>query len=246
MAALQLETRIVEWLRERVREAGAQGVAVGLSGGIDSAVVAALARRALGDAVLGALLPCHSLPQDEEHARLVAERFGIATQRVDLGAVYDALLAALPPARRPLAVANLKPRLRMATLYYLATERGYLVAGTGNKSELLAGYFTKHGDGGVDLLPIGGLYKTQVRTLARGLGVPAAIVDKPPSAGLWEGQTDEEELGISYAELDRTLAALAAGEREDLDPAAVARVERLQRNSAHKRAMPPVFTPIEV
>ena len=124
----------------------------------------------------------------------------------------------------------------MSALYALAQTHGYLVAGTGNRSELEVGYFTKYGDGGVDLEPLGELYKAQVRQLARELGIPQPIIDRPPSAGLWEGQTDEEEMGITYDALDTTLAAIESGKTEHLDPALLARVQQMIANSAHKRS----------
>jgi NAD+ synthase len=151
----------------------------------------------------------------------------------------SALLGALPDTS-DLARANIKPRLRMTTLYALAQTHGYLVAGTGNKSEIAVGYFTKYGDGGVDIEPLGELYKTQVRLLAAKLGIPQTIIDRPPTAGLWEGQTDEGEMGITYEALDTTLAAIEAGDTGHLDPAQVARVQQMLASSAHKRSMPPV------
>ena len=209
-------------MRERVTAAGAQGLVVGLSGGVDSAVIARLSQLAAPNAVVGALMPCHSDPQDERDATLLATHFSIPTVRVDLAPTYDAMTAAAksamqslpstihkehphddPRARVPLA--NIKPRLRMATLYFIANSLNYLVAGTGNRSELSIGYFTKYGDGGVDILPLAGLVKSEVWALARDLGVPKPIVDRTPTAGLWLGQTDEAEMGFSYAELERYL-----------------------------------------
>jgi NAD+ synthase len=236
---MNLVDRISSWLKEYAAGAGLAGYVVGLSGGIDSACTAALCQRAVGTQVLGVLMPCHSGPEDAEMARLVAETFGLQTVAVDLGPAYDALLAALPPEVSDMARANLKPRLRMSTLYALAQTHGYLVAGTGNKSELLVGYFTKYGDGGVDVEPLGDLYKWQVRALARELGVPQPIIDRPPSAGLWAGQTDEGEMGITYDELDAALAAIETGQTAALDPALLARVEGMMGDSAHKRATPP-------
>ena len=232
--------RAAYWIREQVEQAGAKGVVVGLSGGVDSACVAGLAKRAVGDNALGLLMPCHSQPVDEEHGRLVAETFGLETVRVDLAPTHDRFLAALPDGDR-MARANLKPRLRMATLYYFANARGYLVAGTGNKAELMVGYFTKFGDGGCDILPLGGLLKREVRALARELGVPGVVIAKPPTAGLWPGQTDEGEMGLSYDQLDDTLAAIAAGDTSDCDPAVLAEVQRMVVASAHKRAPAPIF-----
>jgi NAD+ synthase len=195
------------------------------------------------------LLPCYSHPQDEEDARLVASAFRIPVARVDLGPAYDALMEHLQPAVRGLpqtvdAVdikqqmpgANVKPRLRMASLYFLANSLNYLVAGTGNRSEITLGYYTKYGDGGVDLLPIGGLLKREVRSLARHLGVPAAIIEKPPSAGLWPGQTDEHEMGFGYDELERYLVEGPAS----VEPAVAGRIQRLIDLSEHKRASAPV------
>jgi NAD+ synthase len=237
--ALSIADYISHWIRQRVQEADAQGVVVGLSGGVDSALVAGLAQRAVDQNVLGVLMPCHSQPLDAEYARLTADAFGIKTLTVDLGPVYDSFLAALGGGP-DLARANLKPRLRMATLYFIANARNYLVAGTGNKTELMVGYFTKYGDGGVDMLPLGDLYKREVWALAREIGVPQPIIDRPPTAGLWPGQTDEGEMGITYAALDAILGALAEGKELDADSADVAMVRRMVAASAHKRALPPM------
>jgi NAD+ synthase len=231
--------RIVTWLRGYAQKAGAHGYVVGLSGGIDSACTAVLCRRAMGSSVLGILMPCHSSPSDTELAHLLADTFDIETVTVALEPAYGALLGALPGISE-LARANIMPRLRMTTLYALAQTRSYLVAGTGNRSELAVGYFTKYGDGGVDVEPLGELYKTQVRLLAAELGIPQAIIDRPPTAGLWEGQTDEEEMGITYQALDAALAAIEAGETGHLDPAQLAQVQQMIARSAHKRSMPPV------
>lgn len=239
-----LADRIAEWIAGEVREAGRKGVVVGLSGGIDSGVTAALSRRALGDRVLGLIMPCESARQDEEDATLVAIELGIATVTVRLDEAFRALREVLPPGDA-LTVANLKPRLRMATLYYHANMLSYLVAGTGNRTELMVGYYTKYGDGGADILPIGGIYKTHVRTLAQELGLPKRIIGKPPSAGLWEGQTDEGELGITYPELDRALQALDTGRIESVPADRMAWVRDMVARSAHKRAGPSVLEAAE-
>jgi NAD+ synthase len=236
---MELANYIGEWIKEKVGEAGAEGIVLGLSGGVDSSLTAALAKRALEDKVLGLLMPCHSDPIDLEHARLLADKFDIETEYVDLGPVFDSLMASLPEGS-DLAVANLKPRLRMATLYYFANNRNYLVAGTGNKSELTVGYFTKYGDGGADILPLGDLSKYQVRELAREIGVPEEIIAKPPSAGLWAGQTDEGEMGITYNELDKTIAAIEKGDTGDCDEAIFERVKAMRAASEHKRQPIPI------
>jgi NAD+ synthase len=251
MDAQAVAAFLVEWLAEQVRAGKAEGAVFGLSGGIDSAVVGALSKRAFPERCQGLMMPCHSDPRDKADALAVAKAFGIHVQTVDLGPVYDAHLTALEQARAAalaeltgeeeaefegrrasLAAANLKPRLRMATLYFFANSLNCLVIGTGNRSELTVGYFTKYGDGGVDLLPLGGLVKTQVRELADYLGVPRRVIDKPPSAGLWQGQTDEGEMGTSYSELDRYIM-------EGVAPGALrAKVERMSRAAAHKLALP--------
>jgi NAD+ synthase len=129
----------------------------------------------------------------------------------------------------------------MATLYYFANKLSYMVVGTGNKTELMVGYFTKYGDGGVDILPLGHLYKRQVRALAAELGVPDPIITKPPSAGLWSGQTDEQEMGITYEELDATLEAIESGETENVSPGVLEKVTGMIARSAHKRTLAPIF-----
>jgi NAD+ synthase len=239
---LSLADEISDWIALRVAAAGSKGAVVGLSGGIDSSVVAALCKRALGDSVLGTILPCQSQAIDEEYARLAAAAFGLATLKVDLTPVFATFIAQMPETAR-LANANVKSRLRMATNYYLANLRGYIVVGTGNRTELYIGYFTKYGDGGADILPIGGLLKRDVRVLARELGVPPPIVDRPPTAGLWPGQTDEGEIGMSYDELDAIVSALSRGDAGGLRPEAVERVRRLHDASEHKRALMPIFEP---
>jgi NAD+ synthase len=252
----QLADRIVDWMCAKLQEAGARGFVVGLSGGVDSAATAALCKRAARDEVLGVWMPCHSVSEDEIYARMAAQALGIELQTVDLCAVYDTFMATLESSgdefqgpgaegrqteRHRMARANLKPRLRMSTLYYLAQSRGYLVAGTGNRPELMVGFFTKYGDGGVDLEPLGELYKHEVRGLARSLGVPQPVVERTPSPGLWPGQTDEGEMGITYAELDAILAAWDAGRTPDLPADSIAQVEGMVARSAHKRALPPAF-----
>jgi NAD+ synthase len=240
---------IAAWLRERAAVAGARGFVVGLSGGIDSAVVARLCQMALPQHAVGVLLPCYSNPQDEADARLVAKAIGLPVVSVDLGAAFDALTGALHTAikglpthvsvvdiKQQIPEVNIKPRLRMTSLYFIANSLNYLVAGTGNRSEIFLGYFTKYGDGGVDVLPIGGLLKSEVRAMARELGVPKPILDKAPTAGLWMGQTDEAEMGFTYEMLETFIQKGAAG----VPPQVAARIEQLRSTSDHKRATPPV------
>ena len=237
---MKLSERITRWIRDQVEAAGAAGVVVGLSGGIDSAVVAVLAKRAMGDNVLTLLLPCRSLVEDERDALLVADTFGIRRERVDLSPVYDSFLCQLPDAGE-MCQANLKPRLRMTALYYFANKLNYLVAGTGNKSERLMGYFTKFGDGGADFLPLADLTKSQVRKLAEELGIPPRVIERPPSAGLWAGQTDEEEMNIRYEELDKIIISLEKREESKLQRTQLSYVKGMIARSRHKRNIPPIF-----
>jgi len=241
--------RLASWLRDRAQEAGAHGFVVGLSGGIDSAVVARLCQMATPNRVLGVILPCYSHAQDEADAYVLADKYGIATARVDLTSPFDALTGELHAAikgvpqsvhvtdiKQQMPEANIKPRLRMASLYFIANSLNYLVAGTGNRSEITLGYFTKYGDGGCDVLPIGALLKSEVRALARSLGIPAKIIDKAPSAGLWIGQTDEAEMGFAYDDLEAYLTRGA----DAVSKATADRIEQLRRVSDHKRALPPI------
>ena len=238
---MNLSSEIANWIKLRVEQAQAKGVVVGLSGGLDSACVAILSKAALGSNVLGLILPCQSDPEDEKLARLVAENIGLKTEKIVLDLIYDKLCESLPSAGRNIS-ANLKPRLRMISLYYFASKLNYLVVGSGNKSELIVGYFTKYGDGGVDILPLGGLLKTEVRELAKELGVPDEIIKRTPSAGLWEGQTDELELGLSYEDLDKAIGALETGNTQDFSSQEVlVKVKELIRLSEHKRSSIPIF-----
>jgi len=237
---MKLSDRISRWIRDQVEAAGAAGVIVGLSGGIDSAVIAVLAQNAMGDHVLTLVMPCHSLPEDEKDAQLLAEAFHLRRERVDLSPVYDAFLQQLPEGGE-MCRANLKPRLRMTALYYYANKLNYLVMGTGNKSERVMGYFTKYGDGGSDLLPLGDLTKTQVWKLAKELKIPKRIIDRPPSAGLWAGQTDEEDMNIRYQDLDKIILSLEKREENKASKARVSYVKGMMARSRHKRIAPPIF-----
>jgi NAD+ synthase len=240
---------IADWIDQQVMQASAQGLVVGLSGGVDSAVVARLCQMARPAQTVVAILPCHSDPRDEQDANLLVNHFGLQAVRFDLAPTYDLLTGQLKTlttqlprsqvaaaesanvkARLPLA--NLKPRLRMSVLYFIANSMNYLVAGTGNRSELTIGYFTKYGDGAADLLPIGRLLKSEVRELAVDLEIPQPIIDKPPSAGLWAGQIDEDEMGFRYGDLERYLV----DGPDAVAPALAMRIERLVRATEHKRA----------
>lgn len=237
--------QLTGFLRTYARDAKVDGFVLGVSGGIDSAVVAALAADAVGpEKVLGILMPhATSDPLDAAHGRQICSHLCITCEQVDITSIVAAAEnACTPHAPQGMAAANLRPRARMMVLYAHAQQMGRLVLGTGNKSELLTGYFTKWGDGAADLYPLGDLYKTQVFALARDLALPAEVIGKPPSAGLFPGQTDEGELGIGYDDLDRILLELEGGHdtataarRAGVAPDLVQMVERRVISSAHKR-----------
>ncbi len=240
--ARPLAGEISVWMQNQVRQANAKGLTVGLSGGIDSAVVAALSKMACGDNVLAMIMPCHSDPRSAKDAQLVAAKLGVRTHAADLTAAYDALISRVPNAGG-IELTNVRPRLRMTALYCAAQALDYLVAGTSNKSESLIGYFTKWGDSAADVKPIANLYKHQVLDLARELAVPEEIITKAPTADLWEGQTDENEIGMCYDELDAILQGIKSGDVEDFEPRKVERVREMIAISEHKRCPVPTFEP---
>lgn len=228
---------ICSWLREVVFAAKAKGVVLGLSGGIDSAVAAALCKRAFPEDTLCLALPCHSNPKDEEDARLAADKLGLRLEKVVLDTVYDMLIQSIGSSESDpkLLLGNIKSRLRMATLYYYAGRNNYLVVGPTNKSELTIGYFTKHGDSGVDIMPIADFVKSEIYELAEYLGVPDELIYKVPTAGLWENQTDEDEMKMSYKELDEYIINGKA------DDSIKKRVDAMYNASEHKRNIPQIY-----
>ncbi len=242
------QVRIIgSFLAHQVEASGRKGVVLGLSGGVDSALVAKLCVDAIGaKRVLALGLPEGRAGKDLEDARAYAKELGIEFRVIDIApmvSAFDEHLKAKKADR--IARGNLRARARMVVLYWVANTEDRLVIGTGNKSELLCAYFTRYGDGGVDFLPIGDLYKTQVRDMARHLGLPKKIIDKVPAAGLWPGQTDEGELRISYDELDRILLGIelqmepeAIAEKAGAPLDHVRRIEDLVAATAYKRKMP--------
>ncbi len=181
-------------------------------------------------------MPCHSDPIDEEHGILVAEKLNLEVAKVNLSNSFDVLLESMKVENKnKMAISNLKPRLRMTTLYYFAQNNNYLVAGSSNKSEFTVGYFTKHGDSGVDLLPLASFVKSEIRELARYLNIPNIIIEKPPTAGLWANQTDEKEMGFSYDVLDNYIKTGDGSEE------LVNKIKRMNLVSQHKRVYPPIF-----
>lgn len=241
-----LERVLVAFIRDEVRKSGLERAVLGLSGGVDSALVACLAARALGaEHVTGFILPYRtSNPDSEADARRVAEVTRIGVERIDITPQIDAYFAARPDAG-PVRRGNKMARERMSILYDQSAALGALVLGTSNKTELFLGYGTIYGDMASAINPIGDLYKTQVWALSRAVGVPERIVTKHPSADLWAGQTDEAELGFTYAEVDELLHFMIERRyRHDelvalgFDARFVSRVEELVTRSQYKRRMP--------
>lgn len=178
-----------------------------MSGGIDSTLAAYLACEALGkDKVFGIVMPSTTTPtEDKLHGITIAQGLGIKYKELAIDSILNEYLSITQLEEDNLAIGNLKARIRMSIIYYFANQKNYLVSGTGNKSEILIGYFTKHGDGACDMEPIGDLYKSEVFKLSEFMGISKAILEKPPRAGLWNGQTDEDEIGMSYDLLDQIL-----------------------------------------
>lgn len=227
---------IVIWLRESAKNAGAKGLVFGLSGGIDSAVMAGISKIAFPDTSLGIIMPCHSIKEDEEDGRLVAESLDLKIKKVDLTKTYDSLVQAIGDSNsNNLALANIKPRLRMTTLYYYAQEHQLLVAGPTNKSEFVTGYFTKNGDSAVDILPLVDFTKDEIYEMARILEIPEKIINKTPSAGLWEGQSDEDEMGFTYKDIEDYI------EGKNLEKEIKLKIDKLNKSSGHKRKYPPMY-----
>lgn len=232
-----LARAIQAWIGEIVSASGARGVVLGLSGGLDSCVSAALCAGALGPGnVLGIMLPCGNHPDDERDGNRIADLLGIERKTVNLESAFDELVSAAALDRsNTLNMGNLKARLRMAVVYAHSGNR--LVAGTSNRSEYLAGYWTKWGDGAADFHPLIGLFKDQVVALAEALGLPPWTTARVPSAGLWPGQSDEGEMGVTYGQIR---SFFTEGEAS-VPPEAAQAIRRLHGGSHHKRSPIPCF-----
>lgn len=242
---VKTEKVIGGFIAHTVETSGFSGVVLGLSGGLDSAVVAGLAARVLGsDKVLGLMLPYRlSSPESLSHAKLVADKFSIPTKVIEITKMAEGYSEEADKLR----LGNLLARLRMCVVFDQSQATKSIVLGTSNKSEILVGYTTWWGDMAAGCYPIGDLYKTQVRALARHIGVPEEIISKPPTADLWAGQTDEGEMGITYEKLDKMLYLMVEGELDDKALQAngfsadeIMRVRRMVVKSHFKRVMPPV------
>jgi len=241
--------RITAFITRTVGEAGAKGVVVGLSGGIDSAVVGALCVKALGKGrVLALLMPSEHTPREDiEDSQTLADYWGTRAVKIPITGIAAGLMGIAEIQGSKMAGANVQARIRMVLLYYYANTLGYLVAGTGDRSEEEIGFYTKYGDGGVDFLPIAHLYKTQVRQLGAHLGLPKRIVEKAASPQLWPGHTAAQELPADYDKLDLVLHYLLdekvspaeAASKAGVSRGVVDKVLEMHRRTAHKRAVPP-------
>jgi NAD+ synthase len=245
----EAENRIQRFIKDYVEKTKANGIVLGVSGGIDSCTVAALSARAIGgNKVLGLMLPEREMrsTRDIEHAKLVAKKFRFKTKTIDITAPLGALYNSIPiydPSDK-LSKGNIKARTRMICLYYYANRLGMLVCGSSDKSETMMGYFTKFGDVAADISPIMDLYKTQVRKIAQHIGIPTEIVQKPSSPALWPNQLAEDELGIKYEQLDLVLYALEhfmkpeeIAEQLRIEVRLVDQIKRRWLSTEHKRRM---------
>ncbi|KYK27568.1 hypothetical protein AYK20_02240 [Thermoplasmatales archaeon SG8-52-1] len=237
-------TVIKDFIRIYVENSKSKGVVLGLSGGVDSAVTAIICRDALGKKNVNCLfLPDDTTPEsDFKHYELIVKKFGLKSKNKDISSTVKEISQNCIIKPDKYALANVKARARMIILFEYANMTQNIVCGTSNKSEILVGYYTKYGDGGVDIMPIGDIYKTQIWELAKFLKIPKEIIKKPPTAGLWKGQSDEKELKLSYNQLDKILFGLER--KMDLNDIAkilkikkseVQRIKNMRIKSEHKK-----------
>ncbi len=246
---VEAKKKIVEFIRGEVAKSRTDGVVLGISGGIDSGVAGYLSVEALGSRrVMGLIMPDLRVTPEEDvvDAKTVASELGIEIKLIDIAPIHNAFMKNLGAER--LAEGNLRARIRMAILYYHANSANRLVVGTGDRSELLLGYYTKFGDGGVDILPIADLYKTEVRRLGETLGLSRRIISKRSSPRLWPGHEAEAELGLSFDVVDsvfklyfdRKLGVKTVSSRAKVDLGAVQNLISRYQETSHKRRMPPI------
>ncbi|MFH0819149.1 MAG: NAD+ synthase [Patescibacteria group bacterium] len=232
--------KIIAFIQKNV---GRMNIVIGLSGGLDSSVCAFLSHRAISkEKIYALIMPSQFTPkQDIKNAQLVANILEIENEIINIDSIIKVYTEQTDFIKTKKTLGNLQARVRMSLLYAMANSSNSLVMGTGNKSEIMTGYSTKHGDGGVDLLPIGDLYKTQVRELAKFINVPEGIINAKPTAGLWNNQYDEDELKITYSKLDKILSCLEAKKStKHFNSHDVDLVQQYIKLSEHKRKKIPI------
>ena len=243
-----IQEKIGGFLTDEVKERRAQGVIFGLSGGIDSAVIATLCAKYAKQNSLALVMPSAKItpPSDTDDAIKIIDELQLEYKLIDIGFIHKEYSKYIEP--NPLAFGNLGARIRSNIAYYYANARNCLVLGSADKSEFLIGYFTKYGDGAADLLPIASLYKTQVREFAKFLGVPQSIVSKPSGPRLWEGHTAEGEIGMTYEEvdsilyclLDKNLSVEETARKTEIPISNVDKIYQMHKRSEHKRITPKI------
>jgi len=243
-----MKEKIINFIKKIVEDAEAKGIVIGLSGGLDSTTALFLCIKALGnDKVLGVMMPSKiNEKKDTEDAINLCKEFGVRYKVIEIDPILKSFEQSFDLSDR-LVKGNLMARIRMCILYYFANKEKLLVVGTGNKSEYLQGYFTLHGDVACDLMPLGDLYKIEVKKLAEELGMPKHIIEKIPSAGLWKGQTDEKELGVKYNDLDKVLSMLVdkkftpiqVAKKLNLKISLIEKIYKRLKKTQYKRQMPP-------
>jgi len=247
----ETKKEIIDFIRNKINESNTNGIVIGLSGGLDSSTIAYLSSEAIDKGnVLGILMPSKTTPkEDNEHAKLIASKLEIETKEINIDNILNKYLKDLESENSKLAIGNLKARIRMTILYYYANLNNYLVMGTSNKSEILIGYFTKYGDGAADAEPIGHIYKSQLKKIAKDWSIPSEIINKPPRAGLWENQNDEDEIGMTYELLDKILYMLVDEKKDKKEIAdileipinKVKEIDLKVENNKHKSKLPDII-----
>lgn len=245
---MSVESKIGSFLLDEIRDRRSQGVVFGLSGGIDSAVIAMVCAKYVKQNSLALIMPNAKItpPVDTDDAIKMVDKLHLEYKLIDIGYIHKEYSKYIEP--NPLAYGNLGARIRSNILYYYANARNYLVLGSGDRSEFLMGYFTKYGDGAADLLPIASLYKTQIREFARFLDVPENIIAKPSGPRLWEGHTAEGEIGMTYEEIDPVLYCLIeknlsieeTSKKTEIAISNVDKIHQMHKRSEHKRITPKI------
>jgi len=245
--ALQIlpEKKIVDFIKQKVKDSGTKGAMLGISGGIDSAVTAALAKKALGKNVIYLSMPPSRPNPFKKNISALEKALKIKVKEISIKDIFKTAVKGLPKGNKT-AYGNIYSRTRMILLYYFANINNFLVLGTTNRSEMEIGYFTKYGDGGVDIEPIADVYKTEIFEMAERLGLPKEIIEAAPTAGLWPGQTDEQEIGLSYYQLDTVLKLLNLGFSydqisflTDFSKKELEKIQKRKSTNAHKLSLPP-------